>query len=271
MSGEYRAPALGHGTELAQVRPYQLGDDVRQIDWSVTARTGEPHVRVHVAERTLTTWLLLDTSASMTFGTADRRKADVAEGAALAIGHVATRYGNRLGVMTFGARESQIMKPLQGRSGLLGLIARLHDESPNEGEGVGATRLGEALNRSALLARQRGLIVIVSDFRGPQDWRKPLLRLLQRHHVIAIEIRDPREQELPAMGVLWMVDPETGRQLRVDTSSRRLRQRFAERAAAEREELGRELRRSGADHIVLSTAGDWLRELSGLLNRRRKR
>src|SRR2546425_1105168 len=110
VSGEHRAPALGHGTELAQVRPYQIGDDVRQIDWSVTARTGEPHVRVHVAERTLTTWLLLDTSASMTFGTADRRKADVAEGVALAIGHVATRYGNRLGVMTFGARDSKIMK-----------------------------------------------------------------------------------------------------------------------------------------------------------------
>jgi len=242
---------------------------VRQIDWSVTARTGEPHVRVHVAERTLTTWLLLDTSASMQFGTADRRKADVAEGAALAIGHVATRYGNRLGLMTFGARESQITKPLQGRSGLLGLIARLHDDPPNQG--TGPTRLGEVLDRSALLARQRGLIVIVSDFRGPQDWRTPLLRLLQRHHVIAIEIRDPREQELPAMGVLWMVDPETGRQLRVDTSSRKLRQRFAERAAAEREDIARELRRSRADHIVLSTAGDWLRELSGLLNRRRKR
>jgi uncharacterized protein (DUF58 family) len=269
VSGEHRAPALGHGTELAQIRPYQLGDDVRQIDWSVTARTGEPHVRVHVAERTLTTWLLLDCSASMSFGTADRRKADVAEGASLAIGHLATRYGNRLGVMTFGARESQIMRPLQGRSGLLGLLGRLHDEPDTEG--AGATLLGDALSRAALLARQRGLIVIVSDFRAPRDWRTPLLRLLQRHHVVAIETRDPREQELPAMGVLWLVDPETGRQLRVDTSSRRLRQRFAERAASERDELGRELRGCGADHIVLSTAGDWLRELSGYLNRRRRR
>ena len=105
VSGEHRAPALGSGTELAQVRPYQLGDDVRQIDWAVTARMREPHVRVHVAERTLTTWLLLDTSASMSFGTADRRKTDVAEGAALAIGHVSTRQGNRLGVLPFGGEK----------------------------------------------------------------------------------------------------------------------------------------------------------------------
>ena len=269
VSGEHRAPALGHGTELAQIRPYQLGDDVRHIDWSVTARTGEPHVRIHVAERTLTTWMLLDCSASMNFGTADRRKADVAEGTALAIGHLATRYGNRLGVLTFGARESQTMRPLQGRSGLLGLLASLQEEP--ETEGAGPTMLGEALSRAALLARERGLIVIVSDFRGPQDWRKPLLRLLHRHHVVAIEIRDPREQELPAMGNLWLVDPETGRQLRVDTSSRRLRERFAARAAEERAEIAREFRRAGADHFVLSTAGDWLRELAGHLKRRRGR
>jgi uncharacterized protein (DUF58 family) len=269
VSGEHRAPALGHGTELAQVRPYQLGDDVRQIDWAVTARTGEPHVRVHVAERTLTTWLLLDCSASMTFGTADRRKADVAEGAAVAIGHLATRHGNRLGVMTFGARDSQVLRPLQGRSGLLGLLSRLRQE--HDTEGAGATRLGEAMSRVAQVAMQRGLVVIVSDFRTPDEWRAPLLRLLNRHHVVAVEVRDPREQELPAMGVLWLVDPETGRQLRVDTSSRRLRRRFADRAAEERDGLARELRRAGADHVVLSTAGDWLRDLSRYLDRRRPR
>jgi uncharacterized protein (DUF58 family) len=267
--GEHRAPALGHGSELAQVRPYQLGDDVRQIDWNVTARTGEPHVRVHVAERTLTTWLLLDRSASMSFGTADRRKADVAEGAALAIGHVATRQGNRLGMIAFGAEAPEIMRPLQGRSGMLGLLARLQREPLLEGGGP--TRIGDALSLCARVARQRGLVVIVSDFRGPQDWRGPLLRLLHRHHVVAIEVRDPREQELPALGVLWLVDPETGRQLRVDTNSRRLRQRFAARAAEERGDLACELRRAGADHVVLSNAGDWLRELSKYLDRRRTR
>ncbi len=269
VSGEHRAPALGTGTELAQVRPYQLGDDVRQIDWAVTARMREPHVRVHVAERTLTTWLLLDTSPSMAFGTADRRKADVAEGAALALGHLATRQGNRLGILPFGGQERVPMRPRQGRQGLLNVRLALRTEPTPDG--VGATEIGEALRRASQLARQRGMVVVVSDFRGRFDWRPQLVRLLNRHHVIAIEVRDPREQELPAVGDLWLVDPETGRQLRVDTNSPRLRKRFAARAAEERETLAAELRRAGADHIVLSTAGDWLRELARHLNRGKRR
>ena len=118
LAGDYRSSVLGIGTELAQVRPYVPGDDVRRIDWNVTARTGETHVRVHLAERVLVTWLVLDTSASMQFGTADRRKADVAEGVALALGHVATRRGNRLGVVTFGAGRpaGAAAAPGQGRS-----------------------------------------------------------------------------------------------------------------------------------------------------------
>lgn len=269
VSGEYVAPALGLGTELAQIRPYQLGDDVRHIDWAVTARMREPHVRVHVAERTLTTWLLLDTSPSMTFGTAERRKADVAEGAALAVGALATRQGNRLGVLPFGGEEQLPTRPRQGRKGLLNLQLTLRTDPPRDGGG--ATSVGEAFERAAQLARQRGLVVVVSDFRGPRDWQRPLVRLLNRHHVIAIEVRDPREQALPAVGDLWLVDPETGRQLRVDTSSPRLRKRFAERAAQEREALAAELRRVRAEHIVLSTAGDWLRELVRHLHRRRRR
>ena len=269
VTGEHRAPALGAGTELAQIRPYQLGDDVRQIDWAVTARMPEPHVRVHVAERTLTTWLMLDVSPSMTFGTADRRKADVAGGAALALGHLATRQGNRLGILPFGGHERLPMKPRQGRQGLLNLQLALRAEPSRDGGGP--TDLGEGLSRVANLARQRGLVVVVSDFRGRFDWRQQLVRLLNRHHVMAIEVRDPREQELPAVGDLWLVDPETGRQLRVDTNSPRLRKRFAARAAEERNHLAAELRRAGAEHIVLTTAGDWLRELARHLNRRRRR
>jgi uncharacterized protein (DUF58 family) len=204
----------------------------------------------------------------MSFGTADRRKADVAEGAALAIGHVATRQGNRLGVLPFGGDEQIPRRPRQGRSGLLGLQLALRADPPPDGGG--ATSLGKALSRTGHLARQRGLITIVSDFRGPRDWQKPLLQLLNRHHVIAIEVRDPREQELPAVGDLWLVDPETGRQLRVDTNSPRLRKRFAARAAEERAALAAELQGSRVQHIVLSTAGDWLRELVRHLNRRRR-
>src|SRR5881409_3001347 len=140
LPGEYRAHDLGGGTELAQVRPYEPGDDIRRMDWNVTARTTIPHVRVHVPERALTTWLLLDVSPSMTFGTADRRKADVAEGAALAIAHIATRRGNRLGVLTFGVRRPRALRPLQGRRGLLGLLATLRAEP--EPDGTGSTSLG---------------------------------------------------------------------------------------------------------------------------------
>jgi uncharacterized protein (DUF58 family) len=267
LAGDYRSSQFGDGVELAQVRPYQPGDDVRRIEWNVTARTGEPHVRVNLAERVLVTWLLLDTSPSMHFGTGDRRKTDVADGVAVAIGHIATRRGNRLAVVTFGDRNPTTLPPHQGRVGLLGLLEALHRE-PEE-EQVGATSLGAAISRTAAIARQRGVVVVVSDFRGPLDWRKPLLQLMSRHDVLAVEIRDPREQELPDVGELWLVDPETGRQVRVDTRSRSLRERFAAAAAEERTGVARVLSALGVRHAVLSTSGDWLRPFAAFLGARR--
>jgi uncharacterized protein (DUF58 family) len=268
LAGDYRSSLLGEGTELAQVRPYVPGeDDVRRIDWNVTARTNQPHVRVHLAERVLVTWLVLDTSASMLFGTADRRKADVAEGVAIAVGHLATRRGNRLGLVTFGDDDPRALPPRQGRLGLLGLLASLREP----GDATLPTSLGEALRRTGSLARQRSAVVVVSDFRGPLDWRRQLLELAGRHDVVAVEIRDPREQELPNAGVLWLVDPETGRQLRADTGNKRLRSRFAAAAAAERAELARILAAAGARHVVLTTSGDWLRTFAVFLRRGARR
>jgi uncharacterized protein (DUF58 family) len=263
--GEHLTPQVGGGTDLAMIRPYRPGDDVRHMDWNVTARLREPHVRVHVGERALTAWLLLDISASMTFGTADRRKADVAEGVALAVGHVATRRGNRLGVMAFGDAEPRVLRPRQGRLGLLGLLAELRREPG--ADGAGTTSIGDAVQRAAALARARGLIVVVSDFRGPADWEQPLKTLRGRHGVMAVEVRDPREQELTPMGDVWVMDPETGRQVQVNTSRRRVRERFAAAAAAERAEVAAALRRAGADHVVLSTQGDWLRDFAQHLRR----
>jgi uncharacterized protein (DUF58 family) len=264
--GEHMTPQVGGGTDLMMIRPYFPGDDVRHIDWNVTARMREPHVRVHVGERALTSWLLLDVSPSMTFGTADRRKADVAEGVALAVGHVATRRGNRLGVLGFGgAPEPRVIKPRQGRLGLLGLLAELRHEPG--GDGSGETSVGGAVKKTAALARARGLVVVVSDFRGPRDWEGPLRSLRGRHGVMAVEVRDPREMELTPMGDVWMVDPETGRQVVVNTSRARVRRRFAEAAAAEREEVAAALRRAAADHLVLSTDGDWLRDFAHHLRR----
>jgi uncharacterized protein (DUF58 family) len=204
---------------------------------------------------------VFDSSASMRFGTADRRKADVAEGVALALGHVATRRGNRLGVLAFGPDDPSWRRPRQGRRGLLLALGALREEPSGGGQLVDALRLLDAI------AVQRSLVVVVSDFRGPYDWHGPLLRVAGRHPTVAIEIRDPREQELADVGELRLVDPETGRQLRVDTSSRRLRERFAEAAHEERHGLVRMLGSAGVRHVALSTEGDWLRPLAGFLKR----
>jgi uncharacterized protein (DUF58 family) len=267
LAGDFRSTLLGAGSELAMIRPYAPGDDVRRIDWNVTARTGEPYVRVDLAERVLVTWLVLDTTPSMQFGTADRRKADVAEGVAIAIGHLATRRGNRLGIVTFGDESTYAIPPRQGRVALLGLLNAVRDE--DGGPGTGAPTLGEALDRAGALARQKSLAVVVSDFRGPRDWRRPLLDLAGRHDVVAVEVRDPREQELSNVGLLWLVDPETGRQLRVDTRSSKLRRRFAAAAAAERAQVAEAFSSAGVRHVVLSTSGDWLRPLVTFLRRSR--
>jgi uncharacterized protein (DUF58 family) len=263
LPGEYRAHDLGGGTELAQVRPYEPGDDVRRIDWNVTARTTIPHVRVHVPERALTAWLLLDVSPSMTFGTAERRKADVAEGVAVAIGHLATQRGNRLGIVTFGGSRDRRVPPAAGRLGLLGLLQAARVDRVEEG--TGPTSPDAAMRLASAAAPRGGLVVIVSDFRGPRDWLRSLAALAARHHVIAVEIDDPREAELTDVGELTLIDAETGREVRVDTSSRKLRDRFAEAATQERASLAADLRRLGVDHIVLSTAGSWLRTLAGEL------
>lgn len=264
LAGDFRSHGLATGTELAQVREYAPGDDVRRIDWNVTARTLVPHVREFVAERVLTTWLVLDASASMLFGTADRRKYDVAEGVALAAGHVATRHGNALGVYLFDGERERLMRPAQGRAGLLALLLALRLQPP----AGGTASLGRALQKVDRLAGRGRLVLVVSDFRGARDWERPLLQLCGRHDVVAVEIRDPREQELPDVGELWLMDPETGRRLRVDTGSRRLRERFAAAAAAERAEVAAAIARAGARHIVLSTSGDWLRAFAaGLLEK----
>lgn len=262
LAGDYRSAFAGVGSELWQVRPYEPGDDVRRIEWNVTARTGTPHVRVELAERVLVTWLVLDASASMAFGTAERRKADVAEGVAVAVGYAATRRGNRLGTIAFGERPT-VEPPRQGRRGLLDTLQLLR-ELPAKGTGG----LEDALELADRVIRQRALVIVVSDFRGAVSWRAPLIRLAARHSVLAVEVRDPREQELADVGELRLVDPETGRQLRVDTSDRALRERFAIAAADERRSLVAALATAGVRHVALSTEGDWLRPLAAFLRRR---
>lgn len=261
LPGDRLAPGVGSGTELAQLRPYQLGDDVRQLDPAASARTGTAHVRLQVPERILTTWLVIDVSASMAFGTADRLKSDVAEGVAQVVARAATRHGGRLAVLTAGVER--MLPPRGGPHAKLGLRKLL--EEGVAVDGAADRGIGPVLHRVGRLARQPGLVVVVSDFRGALDWQRALRSLAGRHHVFAVEIRDPREERLEPVGRLALVDPETGALIEVDTSRARLRERFAAAADEERAGVAAALRRAGADHIVLSTRGDWLRALGRAL------
>ena len=191
-SGDHLGLGRGNGLELDRIRPYEPGDDVRRIDWNATARTLVPQVREDVPDRQLTAWLLLDRSPSMHFGTADRRKADVAEGAALVVGRFAARRGNRLGIVSFGDGRSGSCPPAGGRRGMLGLLRTLASESPDEST-TGSTSPARALALVGATRSPAGVVVVVSDFRGPRDWLGRLTEVAGRHAVIAVEVADPRE------------------------------------------------------------------------------
>jgi uncharacterized protein (DUF58 family) len=260
LPGDRRAAGLGAGTELAQLRPYEVGDDVRQIDAAATARTGVPHVRLHVPERTLTTWLVVDASPSMAFGTAQRLKWDVAEGAALVLGRLAVRRAGSVALMTFGAGRPRLIPPRASKPGVVALRRALAEGCATDGQ-PNRHALADALRRTGKVATQPGLVVVISDFRDQDGWTRPLGALRARHSTMAIEVGDPREAAIPAVGRLSLVDPETGARVEVDTSRRRVRERFAALEAERRETVARELRRLEVEQVTLSTADDWLQTL----------
>jgi uncharacterized protein (DUF58 family) len=260
LPGDRRAAGLGAGTELAQLRPYEVGDDVRQIDPAATARTGIPHVRLHVPERTLTTWIALDVSPSMAFGTAQRLKSDVAEGVALVLGRLAVRRAGRVALLSFGAGVPRLLPPRASKPGVVALRRALAEGVAPDGHHE-PDALAGALRRVGRVARQPGLVVVISDFRDHDGWTRPLGALRARHSVLAIEVRDPREAQVPAVGRLALIDPETGERVEIDTSRPRVRERFARIEAERRAHVARELRRLEVEHVALSTDGDWLGQL----------
>ena len=260
LPGDRRAAGVGLGTELAQLRPYEVGDDVRHIDAAASARTGSLHVRLHVPERALTTWIVLDVSPSMAFGTARRLKADVAEGAALVFGRLAVRRAGSIGLVAFGAGGPRVLPPRGSKPGMVALRRMLAEGVAPDGR-HDSKALAGALRRAGRLARRPGLVVAISDFRDQRAWERPLGSLRVRHSVLAVEIIDPREAELPAVGHLALVDPETGARLEVNTSRRRVRERFAELERERRQAVALELRRLRVHHTTLSTDQDWLVEL----------
>jgi uncharacterized protein (DUF58 family) len=271
LQGDHAGLRPGPGSEAGEARVYVPGDDVRRMDWNVTARTGAPHVRLPIADHELETWVVVDRSPSLDFGTAACEKRDLALSAVAAVGHLTARAGNRMGAVLVGA-EGTTRVP--ARSGRLALQALLHTvASTPRADGGGATDLAPALTEVARLARRRSLVVVVSDFLGvdsPTGWAGGLRVLTTRHDVLAVEVVDPRELELPDVGVLALVDPETGGRLEVATSNRRLRARYAEAAAAQRAEVAATFRSAGADHLVLRTDADWLADVVRFVQRRRR-
>ncbi len=260
LPGDRRAAGIGSGMELAQLRPYEPGDDVRHLDPAATARTGEPHVRLHVPERTLTTWIVLDVSPSMAFGTATRLKSDVAEGVTLVLARLAVRRAGRVALITFGAGTPRLLRPRASKPGVIAVRTALREGVADDGV-HDPSALAAALRRVARIAGQPGLVAIVSDFRDHEDWTSPLGVLRARHSMVAVELRDPREATVPAVGHLALIDPETGERVEVDTSDRRVRESFARIERERQSRVERDLRRLRVDHVALSTDDDWLREL----------
>ena len=268
LPGERRASGRGTGTELAQVRPYQVGDDVRWIDPAASARTGVPHVRDHVPERTLTTWLLVDVSSSMAFGTADRLKSDVADGVALVIGRLAVRRAGRIALLTVRHGRAAADAAPRRPPGAASSCARSLGAGVAPDGIVGATSLADGMRRIGRLARGHSLVVVVSDFREDTqatgerpDWARALAGLASRHEVLAVEVNDPREAELPDVGHLTLIDPETGQRVEADSSSKELRRRFAAAELERRDLLKSHLRRARTRHVEVATDQDWLRSL----------
>lgn len=271
LQGDYQGLLPGPGSEAGEGREYRYGDDVRRMDWNLTARTGDPHVRDLIADRELEAWAVVDCSPSLQFGTADCEKRDLAVAAVAAVGFLTARTGNRLGAVLSWPGGGLRIPARPGRQALLALLHTLVTRPPT-GDGGGSTDLVPVLESMLRPPRRRGLVVVVSDFLSPPGWERPLRALTLRHQVLCVEIIDPRELELPNVGVLTLVDCETGALREVRTSSAALRRRYAEAAAAERAATATTIRRAGAAHLVLRTDRDWLRDIVEfvLADRRRR-
>jgi uncharacterized protein (DUF58 family) len=276
LHGDYRGLVPGHGSEPGETRMYQPGDDVRRIDWNVTARTQQAHVRETIADRELETWLVVDLSASLAFGTADCTKRSLAEAAVASVGFLTARGGNRLGaIVVAGAAPPLVVPARGGRDHLRAILHRVITADVTDGSG--ATDIVGALERLSRVTRRRGLAVVVSDWLDDDPaaarprWAEALRRVAVRHETLAVEVVDPRELELPDVGMIELVDPETGRSREINTGDARLRGRYAAAAAARREVLARSFRAAGADHLALRTDRDWLGDLVAFVATRRER
>ncbi len=268
LQGDHLGLVPGSGSEAGDSRQYYPGDDVRRMDWPVTARTQVPHVRETIADRELETWAVVDLSASLDFGTANCQKRDLAIAGLAAISHLTVHGGNRLGaVVTTGERVDRDPATFGRQAAerlLRSVVATPRAASGRRGD------LATALESLRRPPKRRGLVVVISDFLGDHDWERPLRGLSARHELLAIEVVDPRELELPDVGPLTVVDPESGPTLEVPTYDAEFRQRVADGAAALRAALAADLRRAGAGHLRLRTDRDWLMDVVRFVADRRR-
>jgi uncharacterized protein (DUF58 family) len=267
LQGNHLGLVPGPGTEPGEARPYDPGDDVRRMDWSVTARTTVPHIRQTVADRELETWLVADLSASLDFGTAECEKRDLVVAAAAAVAHLSQGGGNRIGAV-IASGDGIARVPARGGRPAIQHLLRTIAGTPRSRPGRRGD-LALALEQLRRPPRRRGLAVVISDFVGPLDWERSLRALSARHDLLAVEITDPRDLSLPAVGLLTQADPETGRTRQEDTTAE-LRSDFARAAAEHRDQVAAALRRAGAARLALSTDRDWVADvLRFVLGRKR--
>jgi len=254
LQGDYRTLFRGFGLDLADLREYQYNDDVRHIDWNVTARLQTPYVREYNEDREVTAWFLLDLSPSIDFGSERVKKQTVSAEFVTVLARLLTRHGNRVGALLYGSDVDTVIPARGGRRHVLHMLHRML-ERPAHKRSTG-TNLKDLLTAALQVIPRRSLIFIVSDFISAPGWGEPLARLAQRHEIVAVRLYDPLEMELPDLGLLVIQDSETGEQVFVDTHDRGFRKRFVALAERRERELRTALRQAGVDALELSTAGD---------------
>ncbi|WP_420455471.1 DUF58 domain-containing protein [Rubrivirga sp.] len=268
--GEYHSAFKGRGIEFAEVRPYQIGDDVRTIDWNVSARTGEPYVKLFEEEREQTLLLVVDVSGSEDFGSA-RAKRDLAAEVCAVLGFSALRNSDKVGLVLFTDRVERFVRPKKGKRHILRLLRDLYAHQPL----ATGTDLGVALDHVLRVQRRRAIVILVSDFLVPTAAHETLARTLrvvsQKHDLVAVRLVDPREEALPAVGLLRVVDAETGREALVDTSSATVRAAFADRASYRAARAEATLQRARVDHVTLRTDQDYVEPLASFFRHRVRR
>ena len=268
LQGNYRTALRGHGTDFRDVREYEIGDDVRHVDWNVTARMDEMYVREYSEDRELTAWLLLDHSASMGFGPVSRTKERVLCEVAATIAQLFVRGGNRVGALVYDDERVRTIPPRQGRNQVLALVDELL--RPAAGRGT-VTDLRTLFDTASRMIRRRSLVVLVSDFISQPGWERSMLRLSERHEVVAVRLVDPREFELPDAGLIVVEDAETGEQLMVDSSDPEFRRRLRLAGEEREKEIRDAARRAGVDLHLVTTDDDLVIALMRIVESRKRR